>query len=250
MSLFEKIPLMRDGAPRRNAAVGLLYLVIFPLVILLAALAIPFVAAWKVGKNANGWADRLERLPGISSGGGAASGAVAFVYAAVFMGVITSAMGSEKGNAPSADDANVPETKGDGSPTAQERHAMTTPSITTSRTDASDSITKSRTPTDAQTPTVTATPAPSPTATLSPTRTPSPTRTETNSPTRTPDPTASDTAVSGSSGPDVPPLPSDGDYDCGHFDAQEQAQQVLERDASDPHRLDADDDGVACESLS
>lgn len=47
----------------------------------------------------------------------------------------------------------------------------------------------------------------------------------------------------------LPPLPPDGDYDCSHFDTQKQAQQVLERDSSDPHRLDGDDDGVACESL-
>lgn len=47
----------------------------------------------------------------------------------------------------------------------------------------------------------------------------------------------------------LPPLPPDGDYDCRHFDSHTQAQAVLERDASDPHRLDADDDGIACESL-
>ena len=48
---------------------------------------------------------------------------------------------------------------------------------------------------------------------------------------------------------DLPPLPADGDYDCGHFDTQEQAQYVLENTDGDPHRLDADDDGVACETL-
>ncbi len=50
-------------------------------------------------------------------------------------------------------------------------------------------------------------------------------------------------------GVSLPPLPPDGDYDCSHFDSHAQAQAVLERDASDPHRLDADDDGIACESL-
>ncbi|QIO25027.1 thermonuclease family protein [Haloarcula sp. JP-L23] len=48
---------------------------------------------------------------------------------------------------------------------------------------------------------------------------------------------------------DIPPPPPDGDYDCSHFDTQAQAQAVLERTAGDPHRLDGDDDGVACESL-
>lgn len=47
----------------------------------------------------------------------------------------------------------------------------------------------------------------------------------------------------------VPPLPPDGDYDCGHFDTQDQAQQVLDETPGDPHRLDGDDDGIACESL-
>lgn len=48
---------------------------------------------------------------------------------------------------------------------------------------------------------------------------------------------------------DLPPLPPDGDYDCGHFDTHEQAQYVLEETPGDPHRLDGDGDGVACESL-
>lgn len=48
---------------------------------------------------------------------------------------------------------------------------------------------------------------------------------------------------------DVPPLPEDGDYDCSHFDTQEQAQAVLDAEPGDPHRLDGDDDGIACEPL-
>lgn len=48
---------------------------------------------------------------------------------------------------------------------------------------------------------------------------------------------------------DVPPPPPDGDYDCGTFDTQDQAQTVLERESGDPHGLDRDGDGVACESL-
>lgn len=48
---------------------------------------------------------------------------------------------------------------------------------------------------------------------------------------------------------DLPPLPDDGDYDCGHFETQEQAQYVLDTTDGDPHRLDADDDGIACETL-
>jgi endonuclease YncB( thermonuclease family) len=37
------------------------------------------------------------------------------------------------------------------------------------------------------------------------------------------------------------------DYDCSDFDNQAQAQKYLT--AGDPHRLDADDDGIACDSL-
>ena len=37
------------------------------------------------------------------------------------------------------------------------------------------------------------------------------------------------------------------DYDCADFDTQAQAQKYLT--PGDPHRLDADDDGIACDSL-
>lgn len=39
------------------------------------------------------------------------------------------------------------------------------------------------------------------------------------------------------------------DMDCNDFTTQEEAQAVLDADPSDPHRLDGNDDGVACESL-
>jgi len=60
--------------------------------------------------------------------------------------------------------------------------------------------------------------------------------------------TGSDTA-SDSTDTEIPPLPSDGDYDCGDFETQEQAQYVLENEPGDPHGLDGDGNGVACESL-
>lgn len=55
--------------------------------------------------------------------------------------------------------------------------------------------------------------------------------------------------TSDTDGEDIPPPPPDGDYDCSHFDMQDQAQHVLENTPGDPHRLDGDGDGVACESL-
>jgi LPXTG-motif cell wall-anchored protein len=39
------------------------------------------------------------------------------------------------------------------------------------------------------------------------------------------------------------------DLDCGDFATQEEAQAVYDQDPSDPHGLDADDDGIACETL-
>ncbi|WP_336346114.1 CHRD domain-containing protein [Halalkalicoccus ordinarius] len=42
---------------------------------------------------------------------------------------------------------------------------------------------------------------------------------------------------------------SDDDLDCEDFDTQEEAQEVYEQDTSDPHGLDGDNDGEACETL-
>jgi LPXTG-motif cell wall-anchored protein len=43
------------------------------------------------------------------------------------------------------------------------------------------------------------------------------------------------------------PTPPAEDLDCDDFATQEEAQAELERDLSDPHGLDADHDGIACE---
>jgi Excalibur calcium-binding domain len=40
-----------------------------------------------------------------------------------------------------------------------------------------------------------------------------------------------------------------GDQDCGDFSSQAAAQAHLQADPSDPDGLDADNDGVACESF-
>ena len=63
--------------------------------------------------------------------------------------------------------------------------------------------------------------------------------------------TETPTPESSSGDSDLPP-PSGGSsdpYDCGDFDTQEQAQQVLKNTPGDPSGLDDDDDGEACESL-
>jgi len=54
---------------------------------------------------------------------------------------------------------------------------------------------------------------------------------------------------SDSSDVEIPPLPPDGDYNCGDFETQEQAQYVLENESGDPHGLDGDGNEIACESL-
>jgi hypothetical protein len=41
----------------------------------------------------------------------------------------------------------------------------------------------------------------------------------------------------------------DSNLDCASFETHEEAQRVLEQAPSDPHYLDGDDDGVACEEL-
>jgi hypothetical protein len=43
--------------------------------------------------------------------------------------------------------------------------------------------------------------------------------------------------------------PGSADRDCADFATQAEAQAVLMADPSDPERLDADDDGIACEDL-
>jgi micrococcal nuclease len=56
---------------------------------------------------------------------------------------------------------------------------------------------------------------------------------------------SSSATSSASAGGGLPPAPG-GDYDCAHL-TYSQAQQVLRSDPNDPHRLDGDNDGEACE---
>ena len=56
-------------------------------------------------------------------------------------------------------------------------------------------------------------------------------------------------AGSGSRSGSSSPSKQQGDLDCSDFDTQAQAQRVLESQPGDPHRLDGNGDGEACESL-
>jgi micrococcal nuclease len=57
-------------------------------------------------------------------------------------------------------------------------------------------------------------------------------------------PPASQSASAANGGSEV-----DSNLDCASVQTHEEAQRVLERDPSDPHYLDGDGDGVACEEL-
>jgi micrococcal nuclease len=73
------------------------------------------------------------------------------------------------------------------------------------------------------------------TASPSPSPSPSPPTSPPSSPSPSPEPAGG-----------LPPPPPEGDYDCDDL-TYSQAQQVLALDRSDPHDLDGDANGIACE---
>jgi hypothetical protein len=119
--------------------------------------------------------------------------------------------------------------------------AMPTATSTPTATEVDGDPTSTNTPTPTATTTSTSTPTPTPTATE-----PSGEPTATDTPTVTPTPTATEV----SSGP----CPCQADtLNCSNFSTQPQAQACFDhcvnQGAGDIHRLDQDNDGVACESL-
>lgn len=66
--------------------------------------------------------------------------------------------------------------------------------------------------------------------------------TSSSTPTTTPSTTTSSTTTTGAVARDL--------YNCDDFAYQGDAQAQYGRDPSDPHRLDADNDGIACEELA
>ena len=78
-----------------------------------------------------------------------------------------------------------------------------------------------------------------------------PTPTPTTAPTPTPVPTGQGPAATETPTPTVAPEPED-THNCSDFDTWQQAQSFFESEggpSSDPHNLDGNDDGVACQSL-
>lgn len=55
--------------------------------------------------------------------------------------------------------------------------------------------------------------------------------------------------ASASASASVSPAPSGEEFDCDDFESQGQAQEFYRADKSDPSGLDADDDGIACETF-
>ncbi len=90
--------------------------------------------------------------------------------------------------------------------------------------------------TDTPTDTPTSTPEP-----VTPTSTPEP-----DTPTPTPEP---DTPTPTPTPEEDTPRNPDGDLDCSDFDSHQEAQEFFEANnpSEDPHRLDGDNDGLACE---
>ena len=113
----------------------------------------------------------------------------------------------------------------------------------TSQASATPPPSPAPTPTPTPTPAPTATPAPTP----QPTPTPSPTPTATTTPTPAPTPTPTPTPQ-----PTTTPEEAFEDRDCDDFADWQQAQSFYLSQGgpgADPHRLDGDGDGVACQSL-
>lgn len=115
--------------------------------------------------------------------------------------------------------------------------------------------------TSTTTPTPTASPTPSPTlpatATSTPTRTPTATPTNTPKPTNTPTPTPTKTPIPTATPTSAPPgncsTCAYDAYNCSDFSTQAAAQACydycMQKVGYDVHRLDANKDGIACESL-
>ena len=103
-------------------------------------------------------------------------------------------------------------------------------------------------PTRTPVPTATAMATPDPTPTTTPTEipTPTPTATPTPTPATTPTPTPTTTPTP------VPTATKEPDRNCSDFDTWREAQDFFLSAGgpeSDPHRLDSDGDGIACEGL-
>ena len=93
VSVTARVPGMKPGHTLRNIFVGIVYLSLWPLVLVGLLLAIPIA----IGTNYRDLANRLSRLPGIDTGGGVTSGVVAGLYLFVLVGLVGAVGGDPAG---------------------------------------------------------------------------------------------------------------------------------------------------------
>jgi len=160
MTLTDRIPLMQPESTTRNVVVGIGYL----LTSWIWVIFLPFITALFVWRNMYGWADALDGLPGISSGGGLIAGGVAFVYVFVIVSIVGAVAGGGGGN-----EGGDTQTVTDGGAATTPTPNNDTPDQTRAQTATLDST---QTAVSETTPTVTPTLTSTPTATLTPEPTP------------------------------------------------------------------------------
>lgn len=154
MSVTEAIPGMQPGQTARNLVLAVVYIIASPLIILL----FPLIMGVLVGTNHREWAQRLDRLPGISSDGGVAAGVIVAVYAFVLLTLLGGILSMTEDPDDSGQSVDV-------TPTATQAGATPTTTLAESSTTATDA---------GQTATVGSTSTASPTPTAEPTPTPTP----------------------------------------------------------------------------
>lgn len=147
MSLSEKVPLMREGANGRNVVVGVAYIVTLPIWLVF----LPVIVFALVWRDYGGIASSMSSVPGISAGGGVASGVVAFVICLGLFGIIGAA--SSGGAAPGPSGLDTAGEDGD-EPTAT--------SVPNTGEPAADGGSDTPTSTRSPTPTTAPTPTPAP----------------------------------------------------------------------------------------
>ena len=145
---------MAPGSAVRNVVVAVVYLFTFPLFIFLFPLFLG-VFAWR---NTSGWADSLSSLPGVSPGGGIASGVAGVVWGGIIWFVVMAALGAGLGG---------------GGPSGAGPGAGSPPAMDSGGTSTAGGAQAASTPTATQVPASTATPPPPATPSLSPSPTPS-----------------------------------------------------------------------------
>ncbi len=193
MAITEHVPGMKRGATRRNVALAALALFLFPITLLVALVYVPVALAL----NRNGLADAmagtpLGRLPGLG-GTGLKTGAVAFVYLFVLVGIVFAGLpgGTDSGNTDAAAGPSNPDAVATDSETTAVPSTLDTPAQTgtaTGTTETLDTPTATDGPPPTARPTVTSEGAVTSTPTPSPNPTPASTSTPETTPTSTPTP--------------------------------------------------------------